>query len=95
MEKLFAGLAIIVVVLSLPCGFLLYQINEVKNQNSRIQDQIAQLENEKKEHENQMTELKNQRSDLRKQIANLEKQILQKKLSEASHVRITNVEVFI
>ena len=86
MEKLFAGLFIIIIALSFLCGGLLLHINDLQNQNSVFEDQTS-------EYQNQIGQLENQTSELEDQIYDLEEQIYQKKLSDARQVKITKVEV--
>lgn len=89
MEKLFAGLTIIVVVLGVSCGFLLYQVVERQIQSSDLKTQTTQLENQIDELENQINELESQ-TDILETL--LEEQKYQQKLADAKQVKITKIE---
>ena len=86
MEKLFAGLTIIIITLSFSCGLLLYITNDMQNQNNESKEQIS-------EYQNQINQLEKQIEELENQIEDLEEQVCQKKLSDARQVKITKIEV--
>lgn len=92
MEKLFAGLYIVIIALSFSCGFLLLHINDLQNQNSVLEDQTTEYQNQIGQLENQTSELEDQIEQLEKQIEDLQGQIFQKKLSDAKQVEIIKVE---
>jgi TolA-binding protein len=99
MEKLFDGLIIIIIVLSVSCGFLLYVVVDQQNQYntseaqiSQYQNQIGQIQTQIFELEGQIAERENQIDELENQIENLQDQIYQKKLSDAREVEITKIE---
>ena len=46
MNKLVTVLGIVVILLSIVCGMLCYQIGDVQTQNSTFQNQVSQLENQ-------------------------------------------------
>ena len=79
MEKLFAGLTVIIVVLSFSCGFLLFIVGDTYIQNGDLKNQIEQLES--------------QMEQLGKQIDDLEQQIYQKELSAARQVKIEKMKM--
>ena len=92
MEKLFAGLYIVIIVLSFSCGFLLLHINDLQNQNSTLEDEISAYQSQIGKLENQTSELEDQIDELEKQIEDLQEQIFQKKLADAKQVEIIKVE---
>ena len=82
MNKLVAVLGIIIILMSIVCGILYYQIGDIQGQNSELQNQIGQLEKQVSELELENLELQNQTSELEAYI---------NKVSDASQVRITRI----
>lgn len=96
-EKLFAGLCIIIITLSVLCGFLMLHMSGMQNQNGTLEDQISAYQGQigelKNQTKNQTSELEEEIYELEKQINALEAQIYQRKLADAKRVKITEVEV--
>ena len=89
-EKLFAGMYIIAIVLSFSCGGLLLNITALDRQNSDLKTNTDQLENQINVLEKETSDLEDQVEELAKQ---LEAQTYQKNLEYAKQVKITEIKL--
>ena len=93
MEKLFAGLYIIIIALSFSCGFLLLHINDLQSQNSAFERQLSEYLVDLYGSEKQIEELEKQANKLENQIDELEEQIFLERKAEEGAIEITKIEV--
>ena len=94
MKKPAAVLAITIVMLSVACGFLLYQFSELQNLNDGFEEQIREYQNQTGQLTNQIDELEKQTSELEKQLDDFEDEIYQRRVSDAKQVKITKFSVY-